>query len=588
MIENNYFTENTDILLHFEHLIPWSDIIFAYENDFADHKRYQENGDENLASAPGSIDEAVDYYRVVLENTGELTGSYVAPIASAIDKEGLRYSNGEVLFPKQLIDCIAKFQEAGLAGFGLSRKYGGISLPMTTRNLMQEIVSRGDSSVSLTLGTIGIAEIIELFAPKEISKKYVSQVAEGELWSAMALTEPNHGSDLSNITTKAEQDETGQWRITGTKRFITQGCGFNGAPSVILTLARTGSPNSKARGLSFFLVLGADTHVAGIEKKLGIHCSPTCEIVYENSPAILIGKKGLGLTKYAMEMMNGARLAIATQALGVAQAALSESQKYASERKQFGVLIKDLLPVKKDLNYMESEVTAMRCLLYESTYLVDIYMWEKNRVYRNSLEGIKEDKGLEEKNRLRKAEKLAHFFTPMSKYYISELCNDIAYKAIQIHGGSGYTEDYDVARIYRDARITSIYEGTTHLQVLAIIGGISAGMAPSGYLREYIQSKLCLFKPSPFLNELLAIFEEICDEYRSIPKADTVKHSTLAFEVVQSAARFLMSLLLELSIEKLESKCTQSILDRRRELKHLYQINSKAIMHANLIRIKSD
>ncbi|MCB1169537.1 MAG: acyl-CoA dehydrogenase, partial [Leptospiraceae bacterium] len=351
---------------------------------------------------------------------------------------------------------------------------------------------------------------------------------------------------------------------------------FDKYPSVILTLARTGKPESGARGLSFFLVEGKDVFVAKIEHKMGLHCSPTCEVVYEDTPAQLIGETGQGLVKYAMEMMNTARLSIAGQSMGIAEAAYREAKKYAGEREQFGRLIQEIPAVKKMLNRMEREVVAQRALLQEAARTVDKYLWRKERLLHEGMS----DRDVRKDEEVRSWEKLANFFTPLTKYYISETCNVLAFDALQIHGGSGYTEEYDVARIYRDARITNIYEGTTQLQVVAAIGGIVSGMTANGNLRAYIDGELKKFEPSAELLDVRSDFEEVVSLYKEV-KGDL--RDEVAFEVVQSAARFLMGLLVERSNSRVNAEAAA----HRKELVKAYNLESKALLQANLIRVKN-
>jgi acyl-CoA dehydrogenase len=577
MIQNNYFSDNEDLTLQFEKIISWNDIIDTYENGFEDAKAYQKNGDERLAMAPSNYQEAIDYYRTILESTGEIAGRVIAPQSQIMDHKGLKFESGRVIFPEEMLACMQSVKDAGILPYAISRHYGGLGLPVTAQVMMMEAVARADAAFAIAMGCVNLGETIESFASDEMVKEWVPKMAAGELWGAMALTEPNYGSDLQNVRTKAEKGPDGTWRITGTKRFITHGCGFGEIPSAILTLARTGSPESGGRGLSFFLVLSKDVEIAGIEKKMGLHISPTCEVVYDNSPALLIGEEGKGLVKYAMGMMNGARLSIAAQSMGIATAAYYEAKKYASERVQFGRTIDKIPAVAKMLETMEREIIAMRCLLLEAATSVDMYHWRKHRLTHQGMA----DRDVRRDEQVKKWEKLADFFTPLSKYYTSEMTNRIAFDALQIHGGSGYTEEYDVARIYRDARITNIYEGTTQLQIVAAIGGVVAGMSPSGHLRAYIDETLKGFEPSTMLRRNYEIFEEIVRAYREIGEGEL--KDALAFEVVESAARYINGLLLERSIDRLVKQGEN--VDRRRQLTEAYNRDSFAILTANLVRV---
>lgn len=576
MISNNYFSNNEDLIDHFDSITPWNEIIEAYEQNFEDFKEYQKSGKEELAFAPGNYEDAIEFYRSTLEAGGDIAGKDVSQVAKEMDEIGLKYNDGKVEFPKAMHAVIDKIKSAGLLPYGIHRHYGGLGLPSVVQSMLSESVSRADGGLAITLGCMNLAETVERFGTDEMIHEYVPKMAAGELCGAMALTEPNYGSDLPNLQTKAVKGEDGVWRITGTKRFITHACGFGDSPSIILTLARTGSTTSGARGLSFFLVHSKDVYVASIEKKMGLHCSPTCEVVFENSPGILIGDEGKGLVKYSMAMMNQARLNIAAQAMGIATAAYFEGKKYAEERIQFGKPISEITAVKKMLEKMEREVAAMRCILYEASRSVDLYRWKEERAKMN---GISE-KEVKKDETFKKWEKLASLFTPLSKYYITEMANVVASDALQIHGGSGYTEDYDVARIYRDVRITNIYEGTTQLQTVACIGGIVSGMTETGIYREYLKSEMSTFTASRELLDLFSQFETVVKEFAEIDS--TPLREELAFEVVESAARFHNSLLLERSVgrAKVERRA------HRKSLTEAYILDSAAILASNLTKLR--
>ena len=576
MIQGNYFEDNEDLRLHLEEITDWEEIVNAYEGGFTDAQEYQKSGDEKLSMAPGNVKDAVDYYRTILESSGEIAGTIVSQASQSMDHEGLKYDSGKVTFPAPMVEAYEAVKDAGIMPYATNRRLGGLGIPLSVQTLMMEMTSRADASFAIAIGCVNLAETIEKFGTKEMIEKWVPAMSRGEIVGAMALTEPNYGSDLPNVQTRAEQDEKGNWKITGTKRFITHACGFDKYPSVILTLARTGKPESGARGLSFFLVEGKDVHVAKIEHKMGLHCSPTCEVVYEDSPAQLIGETGQGLVKYAMEMMNTARLSIAGQSMGIAEAAFQEAKKYAGEREQFGKLIQEIPAVKKMLDRMEREVIAMRALLQEAARTIDNYLWRKERLLHEGMS----DRDVRKDETVRSWEKLANFFTPLTKYYISETCNTLAFDALQIHGGSGYTEEYDVARIYRDARITNIYEGTTQLQVVAAIGGIVSGMTPNGNLRAYIEEEMANFQPSQELLQVKASFEEIVSVYKEV-KGNI--RDELAFEVVQSAGRFIMGLL----VERSNSKVNADAAARRNKLVQAFNLESKAILQGNIIRIQN-
>ena len=577
MIQNNYFNDNPDLLEQFENIVNWEEIVKFYEDEFQDGKKYQETGDEKLAFAPNNVDEAKEYYRTILTSLGDIIKDSLAPVAQKMDQTGLKLENGKVTFPEEMIKAYNDLKDAGLQPYALSRHFGGMGLPAMVQALFMEVLARGDASMAIAFGCTNIGEVLERFASPEISEKWITKLASGEYTCAMALTEPNFGSDLSNVATRAVKDEDGNWKLTGTKRFITHACGFDNTPAIILTLARTGEPGSGARGLSFFIVESKDIEVANIEKKMGLHCSPTCEIVYEDSPGVLIGEEGTGLTRGAMGMMNAARLSVASQSMGVAQAAYEEAKKYASERVQFGKEIEKIPAVRKMLNHMEREIAAMRCLLVEAARSVDGYIWRKERLKHEGLA----DRAIRKDTTVAKWEKLASLFTPLSKYYISEGCNTCASESMQIFGGSGYTEEYDVARIYRDARITTIYEGTTQLQTVACIGGIISGMAPNGILRKYMEELSGEFTASEALVANFATFEEVLVTYKGI--SDGEKRDELAFEVVESYARYFNGFLLERSAASVDGESR----DKRLSMARDYNLDSASIMKANLIRLES-
>ena len=578
MIQNNYFSGNTELTLFFEKIIDWPATINAREQNFHDAHEYKKNPEnEDLSYAPSNEEEALQNYQAVLDSIGEIAGKDIASTAAIMDKEGLKYANGKVTFPAVMVSNIKKIISAGLLPYGIGRKHGGLNIPITLQSMYLEILSRSDSSIGLCVGSPNICEIIERFASQEQVQKWLPKIVNGEYWCAMSLTEPNYGSDLPNIQTKALKDSNGNWHITGTKRFITHGCGFDDKPAVIITLARTGASGSGARGLSLFIVDGKDIEVAGVEKKLGIHCSPTCEIVYDNVPATLIGNENLGLIKYGMSMMNVARLAIAAQGVGVSEAAASEAKKYASEREQFGQIIEEIPAVSKILNRMDRELFAMRCLLYEAARTVDLYSWDK---YSAMNKDKKET--AEQTITLRKWEKLANLFTPLTKYYTSEMCNTLAYDAVQVHGGAGYTEEYDVARIFRDARITNIYEGTTQLQIVGVIGLVTSGMSEKGILREYIDNQLSKYLKNPELAKQYNTFDtKINASYRQIK--NSALRNEFAYEVVESVTRILCGLLMEQAIERLKGGGTEK---HHRQLADAYHIDSNAILQSNLIKLQ--
>jgi acyl-CoA dehydrogenase len=574
MIKSNYFSSNSDMLLHFDKFIPWKEIVPVYENNFTDAKKYNETGNDLFATAPNNIEEAVEYYRTILDASGDVAGNFVSQHVKEMDIKGANYANGIVTHPKEMIDSVNKAKEAGIQAYGFQRKFGGLGLPFTVRALMGEIIYRVDTSFAIAFGCVNLGEILERIASKEMQDEWIPRMAAGEFCAAMGLTEPNHGSDLPNIRTKATKTEDGKWVLNGTKRFITQACGLGDTPSIILTLARSGGAG--ARGLSFFLVQSKDIQIAGIEKKMGLHASPTCEVVFENTPALLIGEEGFGLVRYTMGMLNGARMGIAAQGVGMATAALEEAKVFAATRIQFGKPIEEIPAIKKILRRMEREIMAMRCLTLEGGRTVDMYYWRMEHLKEEG----KTDKEISNDEEVRHWMKLADLLTPVSKYYCSEMCNRIAYDALQIHGGSGFTEDYDIARIYRDARIITIYDGTTQIQVMAAIGGVVSGMSATGHFRKYLTNELNKFSASERIKNLFLKLEEAVNVYKEI-KASEVRDS-FSLELVEVATRVLAGIQLERTANLLEGE------EKAYRLKHAdeFNIDSLALALGNISKMK--
>jgi len=456
----NFFEDNEDILFHFQNL-DIDEIIKIRDDNFNEKDIYP--------YAPENIEDAKDNYKRVLSIAGAIAGEYIAPKASEIDSEGSKLENGKVTYAKGIQDSLEMIKKADLLGITVPRKYGGLNFPHIIGAIFTEMISRADASLMNIVCLQDIAETVYKFASDELKERYLPKFCSGEITSAMALTEPDAGSDLQSVQLKAVEDlENGCWRLNGVKRFITNGCG-----DVLLVLARSEEGTKDARGLSLFLYEKDETlKVRRIENKLGIKASPTCELQFNNSPAYLIGKRKFGLIKYVMYMMNGARVEIALQALGIAEAAYREALKYANEREQFGKKIIEFPAVYDMVINMKTEIETTRSFVYRTAWVVDMAECLEKK-FESISENNDEKKLLRE--RIKKLEKLANTLTPMSKYYASEMCNKIAYDAIQVHGGTGYMKEFNVERHFRDARITTIYEGTSQLQVVAAIGGILAG-----------------------------------------------------------------------------------------------------------------
>jgi alkylation response protein AidB-like acyl-CoA dehydrogenase len=459
----NFFDDNEDIRLLFDHL------------DLAEIARVQEDG-FTQTDGPGSeyapLDaaDAIDNYRRILRIVGDVAANHVAPRAEQCDRDGnVRNEDGTVTLGAAMQENLKALAQADLMGFTLPRKYGGLNCPNLIYTMATEIVSRADASLMNLFGLQGIAETINAFADNAIRDEYLPRFSRGEVTGAMVLTEPDAGSDLQAVGLRAWQDDDGQWRLTGVKRFITNGCGH-----VLLTLARSEPDISDGRGLSLFLAERCERiKVRHLEEKLGIHGSPTCELVYDDAPAKLIGERQRGLITYVWSLMNGARVGIAAQALGIAEAAFRVARRYAHTRKQFGQPIERFPAVAEMVTDMKIAIEAARALTYEASRSCDL---ENNnlRVLEFNPPSDK-DELKQRKADARNLKRLNGMLTPMCKYYASEMCVRVTNDAIQVLGGSGYMTDYPVERHFRDARITTIYEGTSQLQIVAAVRGVCSG-----------------------------------------------------------------------------------------------------------------
>lgn len=452
----NFFSDNKDLQYHLSHPLM-KRIIELKERNFADAAVYD--------YAPQNVEDALDSYQRVLDIVGEVCGEVIAANAESVDKEGPRVVNDHVEYAAGTARNIEALIEAGLSGMTLPRKYDGLNMPVTCFAMANEMVARADAGFENIWGLQDCAETINEFASEEIKAKFLPWVSAGAT-CAMDLTEPDAGSDLGAVMLKATYDEAaGVWRLNGVKRFITNGDG-----DVSLVLARTEEGTKDARGLSMLIYDKRDggVKVRRIENKLGIKGSPTCELVFNNAPATLVGDRKMGLIKYVMSLMNAARLGIAAQSTGLCEAAYREALKYAGEREQFGKPIIQFAAVAEMLKNMEAKTLASRAMLYETARFVDIYKQLNHISHERSLEP-------EERQEMKFYNRLADGFTPLAKMFASEYANEVAYDSIQIHGGSGYMKDYACERLYRDARIMNIYEGTTQLQVVAAINHVTKG-----------------------------------------------------------------------------------------------------------------
>jgi len=449
----SFFTDNLDLQFHLDKS-DLSEVIEIIEDGYRCHDQYP--------AAPRNYADAKDNYRLLLNLLGEICAAHVAPRASEAAEEGAQFCDGRVAYAAATQEALDLLRQAELMGAMLAWEYGGLNLPETVFQMMVEIVSRAEAGLMTIFGLQEISATIARFGSEEVKDRLLPRFARGEVTGSMALTEPDAGSDLGAVQTRATYDEAaGLWRLHGVKRFITNGCA-----DILLVLARSEEGSTDARGLSLFVVEADETvHIRRIENKLGICASPTCEIQFSNTPAHLLGRRRYGLIRCAMSMMNGARLAIAAQALGIAEAAYREARQYAEKRIQFGQPISSIPAVYRMLLSMRGEIEATRALVYETARWVDLA-----KAYEHGKK--KEDRSAADRKRLRRADRLAAVLTPLAKYYASEMGNRVCYQAIQIHGGTGYMREFNVERHYRDIRITSIYEGTSQLQIVAAIGGL--------------------------------------------------------------------------------------------------------------------
>lgn len=453
---SNFYNDNPDLKHHLSHPLMRK-IVEMKERNFSDAEKFD--------YAPLDYEDAMDSYEKVLEIAGEISGEIVAQNAEDVDHEGPHVVDGHVVYAKGTQKNLDALVKAGLMGISLPRRYNGLNFSLVPYIMAADMVSRADAGFVNIWGLQDCAETIYEFADEDQRQRFLPRVCAGETM-AMDLTEPDAGSDLQAVMLKATYNEAdGTWRLNGVKRFITNGDGH-----IALVLARSEEGSHDGRGLSMFIYDRNDggVTVRRIENKMGIKGSPTCELVFKNAKAELCGARRMGLIKYVMALMNGARLGIAAQSVGVSEAAYREALSYAHDRKQFGKPIIEFPAVFEIISLMKAKLDASRSLLYETTRFVDVY-----KIY----EDIARERSLtpEERQEMKKYQRLADAFTPMAKGMGSEFCNQNAYDAVQVHGGSGFMKDYACERIYRDARITSIYEGTTQLQVVAAIRHVTTG-----------------------------------------------------------------------------------------------------------------
>jgi alkylation response protein AidB-like acyl-CoA dehydrogenase len=484
----NFYSDNKDLKFHLEHPMM-KKLIGLKEKNYEDKDKYD--------YAPLDFEDALDSYEKVLEIIGDISANIIGPNAEAIDHEGHKIVDNHVVYAKETLQNHEALTHAGLIGFMFPRKYDGLNFSLVAYMIACELISRADAGFANIWGLQDCGETIHEFGNEEIKNEFLPRFNKGAT-AAMSLTEPDAGSDLQVVQLKATYDEQKEvWLLNGVKRFIT-----NGDADISLVLARSEEGTNDARGLSLYVYDKNHNAVTvrRIENKLGIKGSPTAELVFTNAPAKLLGDRKLGLIKYVMSLMNSARLGIGAQSVGLAEAAYREALKYAMERVQFGKSIINFPAVYEMLTRMKVNLQAMRSFLYETARFIDIY---------KSYNYLAEDRKLktEERHEMKKYQRLADVFTPMLKLYNSEMCNSIAYDSMQIHGGAGFMKDFPIERIYRDSRITTIYEGTSQLQVVAAIRGVLTG-AYLEQIKVYAEERLAA--NLEFLKPLLI---EMTEEY---------------------------------------------------------------------------
>ena len=519
----NFYTDNPDLKHHLTHPLM-EKIVALKERNYTDAEKFD--------YAPLNYEDAQDSYDKVLEIVGEICGDIIAPNAEDVDHQGPRVENGRVIYADKTKENLDACRKAGLMGMAMPRRFGGLNFPITPYIMAADIVSRADTGFENLWGLQDCAETIYEFADEAQKEKFITRVCQGETMS-MDLTEPDAGSDLQSVMLKATEQPDGTWLLNGVKRFIT-----NGDSDIHLVLARSEAGTKDGRGLSMFIYDKRDggVNVRRIENKMGIKGSPTCELTYKNAKAVLCGSRRLGLIKYVMALMNGARLGIAAQSVGVSELAYREALAYARDRKQFGKAIIEFPAVYEMLSVMKAKLDASRSLLYACARYVDIY-----KIY----DDLAKERSLtpDERKESKRYSRLADALTPLAKGMGSEYCNQNAYDCIQIHGGSGFMKDYACERIYRDARITSIYEGTTQLQVVAAIRHVTTGT----YLNLINEYNAEEYKPE--LQAIKTRLEAMTERYAKAVEAvtavdDSAYGDFMARRLVEMGGVIVMSYLL--------------------------------------------
>ena len=520
----NFYTDTPSLRHHLHHPLMRR-IVELKERNFRDKDTYD--------YAPVDFDDAMDSYERVLEMVGEISADVIAPNAEGVDRDGPTVAGGRVTYAPGTQENLDAVRRAGLMGMAMPRRYGGLNFPIVPYIMAADIVSRADAGFENLWGLQDCAETLYEFGNEDQHSRYIPRVCAGETMS-MDLTEPDAGSDLQAVMLRASFDEKENcWRLNGVKRFIT-----NGDSDIHLVLARSEEGTKDGRGLSMFVYdkRNGGVDVRRIENKKGIKGAPTCELVYKNAKAELVGERRLGLIKYVMSLMNGARLGIIAQSTGLSEAAYREAYAYALERRQFGKAIIEFPPVYEMLSLIRAKADASRAMLYETARFVDIY---------KALEDIARERQLtpEERQEMKKYSKLSDAFTPMGKGMASEFANQNTYDCIQIHGGSGYMKDYACERLARDARITNIYEGTTQLQVIAAIRHVTTGTYLT-QIRTYEQEIYCECL-NPLKQRLIAmtnVYEELAGKVAEAKNTDLLDF--MARRLVEAASHCVFGYLL--------------------------------------------
>jgi len=530
---NNFFKDTPDFKFHLEHPIVQK-IIKLKERNFEESKEFD--------FAPLNHEDAIDSYEKILDIVGEICSETIAANAESVDIEGPHIVNNEVVYAKGTTADYKALHDAGLIGMSLPRKYGGLNFPLLPYVMAAEMVARADAGFANIWGLQDCAETIYEFGSEEQKDKFLPRFNRDGVTAAMVLTEPDAGSDLQSVKLKATFNEEKQiWILNGVKRFIT-----NGDADISLVLARSEEGTNDARGLSMFIYDRNDhaVEVRHLEKKLGIKGSPTCELVFKDAPAELVGKERFGLIKYVMALMNSARLGVGAQSVGIADAAYREALKYAEERAQFGKVIVKFPAVYEMITNMKIRIDALRSLLYETTSFVDLF-----KAYEETMKERKLEK--EERLEMKAYAKLSNVFTPLIKLTASEACNTIAYDSLQIHGGTGFMKDFPIERIYRDARITSIYEGTTQLQAIAAIKGVTTGVfleQIKKYDTEILEENSIIRAK---LREMTLRYDEISEKVIGLGNSDVLDFH--ARRLVEMAGNIIMGYLLVLNSQRNEA-----------------------------------